>query len=63
MKWAFASWSDFWMMGHYALYVWSAVGFTVLMLGGLLVWSIKQHRDGVQQVLEAIIIKRQGEQQ
>jgi heme exporter protein D len=30
MRWE--SWSDFWFMGGYALYVWGSVGMTALLL-------------------------------
>jgi heme exporter protein D len=31
MKWD--SWSDFWAMGGYAVYVWGSVGVTALLMG------------------------------
>ena len=41
---AFASWSDFFAMGGYALYVWLAVAMSVIPLVVLVVHSTLQHR-------------------
>ena len=42
MRWE--SWSDFWAMGGYALYVWGSVGVTFLLIA-LEVWQARQARD------------------
>ena len=44
MTTAFASWSDFFAMGGYALYVWLAVAMSVIPLVVLVVHSTLQHR-------------------
>ncbi|MBJ9237812.1 heme exporter protein CcmD [Citrobacter braakii] len=41
---AFASWSDFFAMGGYALYVWLAVAMSLIPLVALVVHSALQHR-------------------
>ena len=41
---AFASWSDFFAMGGYALYVWLAVAMSVIPLVVLVVHSTLRHR-------------------
>lgn len=41
---AFASWSDFFAMGGYALYVWLAVAMSVIPLVVLVLHSALQHR-------------------
>jgi heme exporter protein D len=61
---AFASWSDFFAMGGYALYVWLAVAMSVIPLV-VLVHSL-QHRAilrGVaqQRAREAACVRRQRE--
>lgn len=43
MIFAFESWTDFLLMGGYAEYVWSAVGVTLLVLAGQLVYALKQN--------------------
>lgn len=40
----FATWSDFFYMGGYALYVWSAYGLTVLVLGAILLSAWRRHQ-------------------
>ncbi|MBC6557152.1 heme exporter protein CcmD [Citrobacter braakii] len=41
---AFASWSDFFAMGGYALYVWLAVAMTLIPMVALVLHSALQHR-------------------
>ena len=41
---AFASWSDFFAMGGYALYVWLAVAMSIVPLVALVLHSSLQHR-------------------
>lgn len=41
---AFASWSDFFAMGGYALYVWLAVAMSIVPLVALVLHSALQHR-------------------
>lgn len=42
---AFSSWSEFWAMGGYALYVWLAYGVSALVIAGLILngWVAKQN--------------------
>jgi heme exporter protein D len=50
MRWE--SWSDFWAMGGYALYVWGSVGVTALLMA-LEVWQARHARQqALQQVRE-----------
>jgi heme exporter protein D len=60
MIWAFENWSDFFMMGHYALYVWSAVGATCALLIGQLVYTINQNKKVVAQVKKDIKNKEEN---
>jgi len=48
MRWE--SWSDFWAMGGYAVYVWGSVGVTVLLIV-IEIWVARMaRRDALQQV-------------
>lgn len=48
MRWE--SWSDFWAMGGYAIYVWGSVGVTVLLIV-IEIWVARMaRRDALQQV-------------
>lgn len=48
MRWE--SWSDFWAMGGYAVYVWGSVGVTVLLIVIEVVMARAARRDVLQQV-------------
>ena len=50
MKAAFNSWSDFFAMGGYALYVWLAVGVTIATLALLAGHTLWQRRNLLAQV-------------
>ncbi|MEY4490568.1 MAG: hypothetical protein RLY41_374 [Pseudomonadota bacterium] len=48
MRWE--SWSEFWAMGGYAVYVWGSVGVTALLLA-VEVWQARRaHRDVLNQL-------------
>ena len=48
MRWE--SWSQFWSMGGYAVYVWGSVGVTALLLA-VEVWQARwAHRDVLNQL-------------
>jgi heme exporter protein D len=48
MRWE--SWSDFWAMGGYAVYVWGSVGVTAALMA-IEVWQARQaRRQALQQV-------------
>ena len=48
MRWE--SWSQFWAMGGYAVYVWGSVGVTALLLA-VEVWQARwAHRDVLNQL-------------
>ena len=48
MRWE--SWSEFWAMGGYAVYVWGSVGVTALLLA-LEVWQARwAHRTVLAQI-------------
>ncbi|MFS9417966.1 MULTISPECIES: heme exporter protein CcmD [Citrobacter] len=49
---AFASWSDFFAMGGYALYVWLAVAMTLIPLVALVLHSALQHRAILRGVVQ-----------
>lgn len=51
---AFASWSDFFAMGGYALYVWLAVAMSVIPLVVLVVHSTLQHRAVLRGVAQQL---------
>ncbi|HBQ81236.1 MAG TPA: heme exporter protein CcmD [Erwinia persicina] len=55
---AFASWHDFFAMGHYAFYVWLAVASTLIPLALLVLHTLGQRRR-----LLAGIRKRQAREQ
>ena len=42
MHWS--SWSDFFHMGGYALYVWGSYGVTLVLLGGEILMLLKRKR-------------------
>jgi len=42
---SFASWSEFFHMGGYALYVWGAYALTLIVLSGVIVASWRRHRQ------------------
>lgn len=42
---SFSSWSEFWQMGGYAVYVWISYGLTLVVLGGLLLAIVWRHRQ------------------
>ena len=48
MRWE--SWSDFWAMGGYAVYVWGSVGVTVLLLAIEVAVARAARREALQQV-------------
>ena len=52
---AFESFSDFWAMGGYGLYVWLSVGIT--MLGLVVLWGISVHHRHV--LVKQVAIERQ----
>jgi heme exporter protein D len=43
MHWS--SWSEFWSMGGYGLYVWGSYGVTFLLLGGEVIAVLKRKRS------------------
>lgn len=47
---AFTSWTDFWAMGGYALFVWLSFGTTYGILLGLWWYSKRQHKQIQQQI-------------
>ncbi len=47
---AFTSWTDFWAMGGYALFVWLSFGTTFALLLGLWWYSQRQHKQIQQQI-------------
>ena len=48
MRWE--SWSDFWAMGGYALYVWGSVGVSAVLIL-FEIWQARlAHRQALQQV-------------
>lgn len=47
---AFSSWQDFWAMGGYAFYVWLAVAATLLPLLGLMLHTIWQRKQLIQEI-------------
>ena len=46
MHWS--SWSDFFSMGGYALYVWGSYGVTFLLLGAEVIALLKRKRTAAQ---------------
>jgi heme exporter protein D len=48
MRWD--SWSDFWAMGGYALYVWGSVGVTALLLALEVLQARSAHRQTLAQL-------------
>jgi heme exporter protein D len=50
---AFASWTAFFAMGGYALYVWLSVFFTVAPLVILALYSWQQHRQTMREIITA----------
>jgi heme exporter protein D len=42
---SFSSWSDFWYMGGYALYVWISYGLTLVVIGSLIFAIARRHRQ------------------
>lgn len=58
--WAFESWADFWHMGGYAGYVWSAVGITAAVFMAQLVYTIKQHKATKQRLRKALLERKTG---
>jgi heme exporter protein D len=42
---SFSSWSDFWYMGGYALYVWISYGLTLVVIGSLIFVIVRRHRQ------------------
>ena len=40
----FSSWSEFFQMGGYARYVWTAYGLTLVVLGGIVIAQLARHR-------------------
>jgi heme exporter protein D len=49
MRWS--SWSEFWAMGGYALYVWGSFSVTALLML-IEVWQARRHRGEVLQQLQ-----------
>lgn len=47
---AFTSWTEFWAMGGYALFVWLSFGTTYMLLLGLWWYSKRQHKEIQQQI-------------
>ena len=41
---SFSSWSEFFHMGGYAFYVWTAYGLTLAVLSGAVLSSLRRHR-------------------
>jgi heme exporter protein D len=52
MRWE--SWSDFWAMGGYAVYVWGSVGVTAALMA-IEVWQARQARRAALQQVRAQI--------
>ncbi|MEH8015876.1 heme exporter protein CcmD [Rheinheimera muenzenbergensis] len=50
----FQSWSDFWAMGGYGLFVWLSFGLTYLLLAGLIGYSHYQQRAFSRQLAERL---------
>lgn len=50
----FQSWSDFWAMGGYGLFVWLSFGLTYLLLAGLIGYSHYQQRAFRRQLAERL---------
>lgn len=50
----FQSWSEFWAMGGYGLFVWLSFGLTYLLLVGLIAYSHMQQRAFMQQFAERL---------
>lgn len=50
----FQSWSDFWAMGGYGLFVWLSFGLTYLLLAGLISYSHYQQRAFTRQLAERL---------
>jgi heme exporter protein D len=44
------SWSQFWEMGGYGLYVWGSFGVTALLMGGEVILAARRH----QQIRESL---------
>jgi heme exporter protein D len=44
MRMRFSSWSEFFLMGGYALYVWMAYGLTLVVLGTVIIALLLRHR-------------------
>jgi len=51
MKLYWASWSDFFAMGGYGLYVWGSFGVAVLVIAAEL-WSLRQRRKALHSEIE-----------
>ena len=48
MRWE--SWSEFWAMGGYGVYVWGSVGVTALLLALEVLQARWAHRDVLRQI-------------
>ncbi len=49
MNWG--SWSDFWQMGGYGLYVWGSFAMTIVCIAGE-IWFLRRHRLQTMQRLK-----------
>ena len=47
---AFSSWTSFFQMGGYAFYVWLSVGFTLLAFGCLIIHTLLQRKQLLNQI-------------
>ena len=54
---AFHSWSQFFAMGGYAIYVWLSVGIALLILGAIVAHTLYQR----QRLLQTIALKQDRE--
>jgi heme exporter protein D len=55
------TWSEFFSMGGYALYVWGSYAIAVVVLGGEVV-ALRQRKKGLQARLNNISATSEGEQ-
>jgi len=46
-----SSFSDFWSMGGYGLYVWGSFGVTVLLMGAEAFWTRRGRQNALSHVL------------
>ena len=51
------NWAEFFNMGGYAFYVWTAFGLAVIVLSGNVVWAVRRKQRLLEQLKRRAIVR------